>query len=180
MTATQSTEAAEATPPVTLRSIFPPRIGAPWFAQGGIYLGIVRGVDGKPDYHLITPANDEADLDDLEWGGYRVDVPAAKCRRDGLANTAALLAMGDATHPAALAVSKLEINGFTDYYLGSQAEMAILVANAPELLRKDEIYWTSTQYSSDLAWVQVSDGTTGLYDKNFKFRARAFRRLLIE
>lgn len=32
----------------------PPRIGAEWPGQGGIYAGIMRGRDGGPDYHLIV------------------------------------------------------------------------------------------------------------------------------
>ncbi|WP_025917702.1 DUF1566 domain-containing protein [Herminiimonas sp. CN] len=31
----------------------PPRIGAVWPDQGGIYAGIMRGENGAPDYHLI-------------------------------------------------------------------------------------------------------------------------------
>lgn len=31
----------------------PPRIGHPWPAQGGIYAGIARGVEGAADHHLI-------------------------------------------------------------------------------------------------------------------------------
>lgn len=31
-----------------------PRIGERWPGQGGIYAGVMRGRDGKPDYHLIV------------------------------------------------------------------------------------------------------------------------------
>jgi len=31
----------------------PPKIGADWPAQNGIYAGIARGQDGAPDYHLV-------------------------------------------------------------------------------------------------------------------------------
>jgi hypothetical protein len=34
----------------------PPALGAPWPEQGGIYAGLVRGIDGEPDYHLIVGA----------------------------------------------------------------------------------------------------------------------------
>jgi hypothetical protein len=34
----------------------PPALGAPWPEQGGIYAGLVRGIDGAPDYHLIVGA----------------------------------------------------------------------------------------------------------------------------
>lgn len=39
-----------------------PAIGHVWPGQGGIYAGLMRGLDGQPDYHLIigpelTPSN---------------------------------------------------------------------------------------------------------------------------
>ena len=40
-----------------------PRIGAPWYGQGGIYAGIARGADGAPDHHLIlSPAKPAGDV----------------------------------------------------------------------------------------------------------------------
>jgi hypothetical protein len=40
-----------------------PRIGAPWYGQGGIYAGIARGADGAPDHHLIlSPAKPTGDV----------------------------------------------------------------------------------------------------------------------
>ncbi len=33
-----------------------PAIGQPWPEQGGIYAGLVRGVDGNPDQHLVLAA----------------------------------------------------------------------------------------------------------------------------
>jgi hypothetical protein len=32
----------------------PPPIGEQWPEQGGIYVGIARGRDGAPDYHLVV------------------------------------------------------------------------------------------------------------------------------
>lgn len=179
MNTATTAEAAQPTMQSAMRNIIVPPLGTLWPEQGGIYLGLMRGVDGKPDYHLITPDGEGGDVPDLEWGAYGKDEPGAKCRRDGLANTLALVA-SEHTHPAAEAVAKLQINGFTDWYLGSQAEMDLLTANAPELLVEGDWYWTSTQYSAGYAWVQDADGDASIYDKDSEFKARAFRRLLIE
>ncbi|AEK63199.1 DUF1566 domain-containing protein [Collimonas fungivorans] len=44
----------------------PPRIGATWIGQGGIYAGILRGENGAPDYHLIH-ATVEHEMVDMNW-----------------------------------------------------------------------------------------------------------------
>jgi hypothetical protein len=49
-----------------------PTIGAVWPGQGGIYAGIVRGEEGKPDCHLIVPPGDKGDInwnDAVKWAG---------------------------------------------------------------------------------------------------------------
>lgn len=48
-------------------------LGKLWPGQGGVYAGLVRGEDGKPNYHLIVAAASEADttcFKDLEFGSY--------------------------------------------------------------------------------------------------------------
>lgn len=40
-----------------------PRLGQQW--QGGIYAGIVRGIDGAPDYHLVLL--DTISMKDQKW-----------------------------------------------------------------------------------------------------------------
>jgi hypothetical protein len=42
----------------------PPPLGASWPEQGGIYAGLVRGIAGAPNYHLIVA---EAAAEDLSW-----------------------------------------------------------------------------------------------------------------
>ena len=58
--------------------IVPPRVGQPWPGQGGIYMGIIRGDDGAPDYHLIV--GPEADKE-LNWKNAMAH--AAKVEADG-------------------------------------------------------------------------------------------------
>lgn len=50
-------------PQITLFAV-PPRIGAEWIGQGGIYAGIARGRDGEPDYHVIVGPEHS---DDIAW-----------------------------------------------------------------------------------------------------------------
>lgn len=42
--------------------VTPPRIGANWPEQGGVYAGIVRGEEGAADHHLILLPGDAQDL----------------------------------------------------------------------------------------------------------------------
>ena len=157
----------------------PPAIGERWPEQGGIYLGTMRGAEGKPSYHLIVNDSDAGVIENIDWGNYGKEVAGATCHRDGLANTVALVAMGDATHPAAVWADKLTIGDHSDYYLPSRAEIQLGFVHAPQLFSEGP-YWTSTQYSSDFAWVQYSDGLTYIGNQGGKFRARVFRRLLID
>ena len=54
----------------------PPRIGAEWPGQGGIYAGLCAGRDGGNDYHLILGPEYDGDVDwpaSIEWAkGQRV------------------------------------------------------------------------------------------------------------
>lgn len=56
---------------------------------GGVFAGLVRGQDEKPDYYLFVPPDHTAQAN-LPWGGYEHDEPGAKDSHDGLANTIAL------------------------------------------------------------------------------------------
>lgn len=144
--------------------------------HGGHYAGLIRGQDGKPDYHLFVAPDDAAE-DGVEWGGYRKDADGAKSVNDGAANTDALIAEGG--HPAAEACKAYRFGGFDDWYLPAQAELNVCFANAREVF-KPEWYWSSTQCSPDCAWMQ--DFGTGLQYLDLKGnndRVRAVRRLLV-
>jgi len=43
-----------------------PRIGEGWNGQGGVYVGIIGGENGAPDYHLIR-ATDEHEIVGANW-----------------------------------------------------------------------------------------------------------------
>lgn len=152
-----------------------PAIGKEWPEQGGVFAGIMRGEDGKPDYYLIVPAN-IANSPKLEWGGYGKEIDGANYKFDGLANTAAL---ADGNHPAADWAKNLNINGHNDFYLPARRELSLCYANVPELFEK-EWHWSSTQHSARSACLQYfSDGNQDDGHKVNGYRVRAVRRVSI-
>lgn len=127
----------------------PPRIDQQWQAQGGIYAGVVPGVDGGPDEHLILGP----------------DLPGERFDWQAALDWAASLRTG----------------GFSDWHVPSRDESALLYATVRSHIETGYWYWTSTQYSRDIAWNQYFDN--GLQDdigKKFKARARAVRRFSVQ
>ena len=70
---------------------------------------------------IVSPK--AGDLPDAPWIKPSADVPGAASYFDGAANT---VAMGEAGCPHAKLVQKLDIGGFTDWYLPSRDELEIL------------------------------------------------------
>lgn len=150
-----------------------PRIGEYWAEEGGVYVGVMRGEPGKPDYHLIAPK--DAHIESIAWGGEGKDETGAVSLFDGRANTAALVASKH-KHPAAEWAAALEIDGHRDLYLPALRELRLCWANVPELFEA-AWHWSSTQYSSNSAWCQHFNlGSQGNDAKGCKNRARAVRR----
>lgn len=127
-----------------------PRIGEEWLGMGGRFAGIVRGQNGAPDYLLILCH--ESTKDELNWQQ----------------------AMGWA--------AGIQIEGHKDYTLPTREDWAVLFGNAHEHIEEDG-YWSSTQRAedADCAWVQVfGNGYQDGDRKDFEWRARAVRRLIIQ
>jgi hypothetical protein len=154
----------------------PPRIGAHWPEQGGIYIGICPGQNGQPDYHLIAPADPRALLENVQWHSRRDEIADADSDWDGLTNTRS---MADVGSELAGAILDLDIDGHRDFYLPARHEMSMVKLVAPDLIA-EKWHWSSTQGSADDAWCQDFDGGYQDYDaKDGKLRARAVRRLLV-
>jgi hypothetical protein len=69
--------------------------------------------------------------------------------------------------------------GFTDWYLPTKEELTA-VYNNKDLIGnfKDEAYWSSTTYDSDMSWeVDFSDGSVWYYNKNNMDYVRCVRTL---
>jgi len=153
-----------------------PPLGAYWTDQGGIYAGLIRGIEGQPDQHLIIATDPHGELVDVAWGKYGVDIAGARSNLDGLANTRA---MAEAGNEAAQQILTLEIDGHTDFYIPAIRELSLARANAPEAFARDW-YWSSTQHSAGNAWSQhFADGCQCNLDKASKLRARAVRRFSV-
>jgi hypothetical protein len=175
ITETLSPAATAAAVVAAMADLVPPRIGEYWKTQGGVYVGVMRGRDGKPDHHLVA-AIGEHELVDVVWGEYGKRVDGCDSYHDGRANTAAMATAG---LDLAQRIQALDIEGHEGWYLPSQAEAHLLAANVKEAM-KPEWYWTSTQYSASYAWCQYFDyGNQYICDKDAELRAVAVRQIQI-
>ena len=155
----------------------PPAIGQHWHAQGGTYVGVMRGENGEPDYHLIAPKH--AQIASIIYGGYGQRITGADHIRDGLANTRALLA-ADTDHPAAKWAAEQQAEGHADLYLPARAEVYLCWANIPEQFEDKGWWMTSTQGGPYGAWIQYfDDGTQDGGGKDGARPAFAVRRIVI-
>ena len=155
-----------------------PAIGEYWPGQGGVNAGLMRGENGTPDYWLIVPTDEAVKGKKLAYGGYKVDEPEAASRFDGLANTLHLVEGSGQNHPAAQWCDGLTIEGHGDLYLPAINELAICMANVPELFDK-EWHLSSTQRSADFAfYMYFDDGFQDTIVKDFELRVRPVRRFI--
>ena len=156
----------------------PPPIGETWASQGGVYAGLMRGENGQPDYHLIVPRAEQAQIETIKWGSPGEEETGATSEWDGLANTRALIQRGN-DHPAAQWVANLDLHGHRDWYLPARRELALCYATVPELFEKSGYYWSSSQSSADGAWTQAfDDGYQYGGHKDDALRGRAVRRFI--
>ncbi|MGF6153991.1 DUF1566 domain-containing protein [Pseudomonas fluorescens] len=152
-----------------------PAIGQYWPGQGGVNAGLMRGEDGQPDYWLIVP---DVKAKKLAYGGYKADEPEAASRRDGFANTLHLVEGSGHDHPAAEWCDSLTVEGHTDLYLPAISELALCMANVPELFEK-QWHLSSTQRSANFAFYMLFVvGDQDTYGKGFTARVRPVRRFI--
>ena len=155
-----------------------PVIGEFWPAQGGVNAGLMRGENGQPDYWLIVPTHESVKGKKLAYGGYEVDEPEAASRFDGLANTLHLVEGSAQTHPAAAWCDGLAIEGHSDFYLPAINELALCMANVPELFQK-EWHLSSSQRSADSAFsMDFDDGYQLINVKYDALHVRPVRRFI--
>lgn len=169
-------EDPQTAPAAVLHTITIPAIGAPWPGQGGVYSGIVRNATGA--HHLIVSTDPAGALEDKTWGKYGQDVPGATSKSDGAANTRAMAEAGSETAKEVLA---LQIDGYADWFIPSQADMHVAFANCAELFEQADYYWTSTQVSRHSAFVQDFElGGSTWGGKDDELRVRAFRTIQLQ
>jgi hypothetical protein len=166
----------------------PDTVGAPF--GGGFFAGVFL-LDDKPHALIVAPKAEGETT--ATFKARNTATKGARSLRDGLANSAV---MNDKAHPAAQFCRGLEIGGFTDWYLPSRHEAALLAENlmpgagyvpeqttaaafkegGPEAF--DRTWrWTSTEFGSGSAWVQdFSYGGQFTYRKDWSARVRAVRK----
>ena len=158
-----------------IATLTPPAIGQHWPGQGGIYQGPMPAIGNLPARHLIFSA--EAP-ENLTWGPYGTKVEGANNRTDGAANTTAILAH-KAAHggdfPAAEWAAAYTADGHADFHLPSQADL-FFASLQPTALFSLAWHWSSTQGSSDYAFIQSLEyGYSTWLSKDNGFRVRAVR-----
>jgi hypothetical protein len=150
----------------------PPAHGEIWPGQGGRYICTLPALLGVPARHLIVS---EGEAEGLEYGPYGLDVPGASTPLDGPANTQALLDSGK-DHPAAQWARAYTADGHADFHLPAKLDLVMAQICAPQLFNKDGWYWSSTQGSSNSAFVQDFEyGVSNWRSKDSEHRVRAFR-----
>jgi hypothetical protein len=165
-------------PPATnvqpLTSADAPAYGEYWPGEGGINGGYVAAHGNVPEHYLIFAAKDAGRY---VWGRHG-ETSKATDKRDGLANTKILLEEG--SHPAAIAASEYTADGHTDFYLGAAAEMHQGWLNCPVKFDQDVYYYTSSQFSANLAYhMGFSVGTQHYAYKTSERSVRPVRRRFI-
>ncbi|MDR1956656.1 MAG: DUF1566 domain-containing protein [Treponema sp.] len=95
----------------------------------------------------------------------------------GAANTALIVGTAGTDAPAAYACDDLSLNGYTDWFLPSQAELNEMYSNRVSIGGFGiGGYWTSSETNSSYAWNQsFSGGLQGSYSKNLTYSVRAVR-----
>ena len=141
---------------------------------GGTLGAYVARADGGVRAVIVAPAKYERTG---TWGEYGQDVPGAR-GIDGLASTNA---MAEAGSELARAVRALVIGGCAQWYIPSRLEWLALQTQAPQLFKKTGWYWSSTQFSRDIAWCQDFEyGYSLATRKGSPRRARAVRSVQLQ
>lgn len=160
--------------PELRQSLSTPLPGQYWEGQGGYYAGLM--VDGNQLWYIIL-SDVKHELDSLTWGESSSEIKGDFSRRDGRKNTALILA-AEPDNAAAQHVTALLIDGHKDFYWPAQHELDQINITCPDLMGKKQ-YWSSTQFSASLAWIQdFEDGHTYIGYKDYKRAVRAVRRIL--
>jgi len=147
--------------------------------QGGIIFWIDPASGGKKG--LIAAKSDT--VTDVFWsrlscyaaystGGTSTAIGA------GQANSTAMLATPAAAAQAIKFVDELSIDGFSDWFIGSEKEMQLLHSRRYDIgnFNPSKDYWTSTEFEWDRAvMIDWETGTAYARDKNNRFNVRAIR-----
>ena len=157
-------------------------------AQGAFHIGDNGPAGGKVFYvsdaglHGLEAAPEDQSTGEA-WGCYDhsnyISVPGARgvVVGTGAANTAAIVAACAETNVAAKIADAYVLNGYTDWHLPSKDELNLLFQQRAVVGGFSDIgYWSSTEYSSNDAWIQTFfHGRQGGNYKNYILPVRAVR-----
>lgn len=148
--------------------------------QGGIIVYILQsgdpGYDPNVQHGLIAAPSDQST--GITWNNGSDPVTGATGAGigTGASNTSKIIVVqGNGSYAASLCVS-LTLGGYNDWFLPSQDELNEMVLNLGSISGNNGyIYWSSTETSAPLAWVEYSTGGGGNNNKANDARVRAFR-----
>jgi hypothetical protein len=145
--------------------------GEVWPGQGGRFICALPALLGMPARALIAA---ESDSEPLAFGPH-VDLARNSSQIDGMANTQVLLAAKD-KHPAAEFAAAYTADGHNDFFLPSRLDTVMAYTCAPHHFERSGFYWTSSQFSSNGAFVMGFElGNSYCDSQHAEFRVRAFR-----
>lgn len=157
-----------------LASVGAPAFGEYWESQGGRLVAYDAGHGNIPESLLIGGTNIGQNLG---WGPYGSEIEGADSKTDGMANTQAIIQSGLDCPAAKFAVEYVD-NGHSDFFLPAIRDLKLIdVFGASEL---DGDFWSSTQYSALLAWLQgFGGGDVGVWGKTSEASVLPLRRLVL-
>jgi hypothetical protein len=127
-------------------------IGSFWAAQGGYYAGAVQWPSGEI-YDLVIAPKDNWLFNQWQTTNVSITVTAASAivmGYDGLLATEAFATQRGAGAPAAFAVSNLNLNGFTDWYVPSITELYEVYRNFKPTTQSNSTFTQSTYSHTSL------------------------------
>jgi hypothetical protein len=174
-----------------------------------------------PTHNLVIAPKSSGENSSKQWKTSQTTTSGTTSVIDGPANTAAMIAAGAASHPAADFCNGLSIGGFSDWYMPAKNELEVCYYNLKPTTTSNNTgsgtntnavpsrgsnytagtpaqtaatdfqtgnteafaadgYWSSTESSSVVAWVQFFDiGFQGTNVKDFSYYVRAVRRVAV-
>ena len=98
--------------------------------EGGFFAGqISTAGNGVADYNLVIAPKSSGENSSKQWKTSNTTTSGTTSVIDGPANTAAMIAAGAASHPAADFCNGLSIGGFSDWYMPAQNELEVCYYN---------------------------------------------------
>lgn len=105
-----------------------PVIGSAY--EGGFFAGqISTAGNGVADYNLVIAPKSSGENSSKQWKTSNTTTSGTTSVIDGPGNTAAMIAAGAASHPAADFCNGLSIGGFSDWYMPAKNELEVCYFN---------------------------------------------------